>query len=159
MRHILLYEAFQDDIDSSTRELFGLISTFTVDYPVGISVTYTGPSEEEAEVRKIIDLEKGADAVVDALEKIGWKEEGEYRIYDPNYSFKGSFRNWKRANHLVGNLKTSARYAALEKMKDDPDAGDEEKQEFYEEHIHDAIADPATVERFREIGYTIHNLY
>ena len=159
MRHIRLYEAFQDDIDPSTRELFGLISTFTVDYPAGISVTFTGPSEEEAEVRKIIDLEKGADAVVDALEKIGWKEEGEYRIYDPNYSFKGSFRNWKRANHLVGNLKTSARYAALEKMKDDPDAGDEEKQEFYEEHIHDAIADPATVERFREIGYTIHNLY
>ena len=159
MRHIRLYEAFQDDIDPSTRELFGLISTFTVDYPAGISVTFTGPSEEEAEARKIIDLEKGADAVVDALEKIGWKEEGEYRIYDPNYSFKGSFRNWKRANHLVGNLKTSARYAALEKMKDDPDAGDEEKQEFYEEHIHDAIADPATVERFREIGYTIHNLY
>ena len=159
MRHLRLYEAFQDDIDSSTREIFGLTSTFTIDYPAGISVTFTGPSEEEAEARKIIDLEKGADAVVDALERIGWKEEGEYRIYDPNYSFKGSFRNWKRANHLVGNLKTSARYAALEKMKDDPDAGDEEKQEFYEEHIHDAIADPATVERFREIGYTIHNLY
>lgn len=159
MRHLRLYETFSDDIDPSTRDIFGLTSTFTIDYPAGISVTFTGPSEEEAEARKIIDLEKRADDVVDALEKIGWKEEGEYRIYDPNYSFRGSFRNWKRANHLVGSLKTSASYAALEKMKGDPDAEDEEKQEFYEEHIHDAIADPATVEKFREIGYTIHNLY
>ena len=159
MRHILLYESFSDDMDPSTREIFGLTSTFTIDFPVGISVTFTGPSEEEAEARKIIDIEHAAGDVVDALEKIGWKEEGEYRIYDPYYSFRGSFRNWRRANHLVGNLKRSAEYAALEKMKEDSDAGDEEKQEFYKEHIRDAVADPATVERFREIGYTIHHPY
>ena len=159
MRHILLYESFSDDMDPSTREIFGLTSTFTIDFPVGISVTFTGPSEEEAEARKIIDIEHEAGDVVDALEKIGWKEEGEYRIYDPYYSFRGSFRNWRRANHLVGNLKRSAEYAALEKMKEDPDAGDEEKQKFYKEHIRDTIADPATVERFREIGYTIHHPY
>ena len=160
MRHILLYESFRDDIDPSTRDLFGLTSTFTIDYPVGISVTYTGPSEDEAEVRRITDKTGSvASDIVDALEKIGWKEEGEFRIYDPYYSFRGSFRNWRRANHLVGNLKRSAEYAALEKMKEDPDAGDEEKQEFYKEHIRDAIADPATVERFREIGYTIHHPY
>jgi len=159
MRHIHIYESFSDDIDPSAREIFGLTSSFIVNYPAGMSVTYTGPSEEEAEARKIVDVERVADDVVDALEEIGWQEECEFRLYEPRYSFKGSFRNWKGANRLVGNLKTSARYRALEKMQEDPDAGDEDKKEYYEEHIHEVLADPATVQKFREIGFTIYNLY
>lgn len=159
MKHIRLYEAFQDELGQSVRDIFGLTSSFTVNYPAGMSVTFTGPSEEETEARRIIDIKPAADDVVDALEEIGWQEECEFRLYEPRYSFKGSFRNWKGANSLIRSIKTSARYKALEKMQEDPDAGDEEKQEYYENHIHEVLADPATVEKFREIGYTIHKHY
>lgn len=161
MRHIQIYEAFQDEAGQSARDLFGLTSSFTRDYPVGMSVTFTGPSEEEAEARRITDkLGAVASEIVDALEEIGWQEECEYKIlstYSPLYSFKGSFRNWRQANSLIGNIKTSARYAAMERMKEDDEAGDEEKQEFYEESIHDSLANPEMIQKFKDIGYTIEN--
>ncbi len=161
MRHIRLYERFEDPIDPLTRDIFGLTSSFTVNYPSGMSVTYTGPSEEEAEARKITGkMGAIASEIVDALEEIGWQEECEYKIYStysPLYSFKGSFRNWRQANRLVGSVTTSARYAAMEKMKEDREAGDEDKQAYYEEHIHEVLADPEMIQKFREIGYTIEN--
>ena len=51
MRHIRLYETFQDYVDPLTREIFGLTS----DIPLGHGVTITGPTEHEQAIQSIVD--------------------------------------------------------------------------------------------------------
>lgn len=51
MRHIRLYEAFQDYVDPLTREIFGLTS----DIPLGHGFTISGPIEHEQAIQPIVD--------------------------------------------------------------------------------------------------------
>ena len=154
MKHILLYENFEDPLGQSARGIFGLTSEFIIKYPVGISVTYTGPSEEESAAKEIVNR-MGAEAgqIIDALAEIGWSEEGEYTIPGTGYSFKGSFRNWRKANHLISNLKSSAKYDAWKQAEEDEN--DDEIEKWYNNALEEMLASKETIQKFTEIGYRI----
>jgi len=82
MRHILLFENFEDDIDPFTREMFGLENEFFIEYteptPYGDKRTeyckIKGPSENFDRAEEIVDEIKDG---VEGFEK-SWADEGRY---------------------------------------------------------------------------------
>jgi hypothetical protein len=82
MKHIHLFENFDDEIDSTTRDIFGLVEEFVIEYT---ETTYygnkkaeyckiKGPSENFDKADEIVDEIKSE---VDGLEK-SWADEGRY---------------------------------------------------------------------------------
>ena len=109
MRHILLFENFEDDIDPFTREMFGLENEFFIEYteptPYGDKRTeyckIKGPSENFDWAEEIVDEIKDG---VEGFEK-SWADEGRYvddkkdgygvYTYPDGRCYKGMWSNGK----------------------------------------------------------------
>lgn len=51
MKHIQIYENFEDEVGASARDIFGLTSSI----PLGHGFTITGPIEQEEAIQSIVD--------------------------------------------------------------------------------------------------------
>lgn len=156
MRYIRLYEAFQDEIDPLTRDIFGLRTEFTIPAKNDMEIKASGPSEGEAEAKAILDkLGASASSITKELDNIGWTAESSIEI--GRYVVKGPFINWKGARGIVKEIKEDAKYACFKADKSG-DMSDDEYDEIYDMTISDAMADERTFKRYKKIGYRIEEL-
>ena len=67
MKHIRLFENFNDEIDSTTRDIFGLVEEFSITYTMPI---YGGDKQEEyCKIKGPSENYKGAKPVIDEIQE------------------------------------------------------------------------------------------
>lgn len=158
MRHIRLYESFEDPIDPLTREIFALTSEFTrtIRTLSWMWIKFTGPTEEEAAAREIVGRTKHNTppqaGIADELAQIGWNVECSISI-DRGFRLKGPYPNWEAAMMLTDEIRRDAEHDS-ESDRRMYDLTDDETNEAYFERLEEIVQDPETIERLEELGYT-----
>lgn len=109
MKHIRLFENFEDDIDPLTREIFGLVSEFTINYIEpnwgGEKETeyckIKGPTENSDKAEEIVtEIKREIDLLADNIRSSDGKYIDSMDIDDLFYD-KGYFKELERIGYYV----------------------------------------------------------
>jgi hypothetical protein len=156
MRHIKLYEDYQDTVGAGMRDLFGLISEFTFLGKGDMKIKASGPSENEDAAKKIVTrTAASASWITDELEAIGWSAEVTLPV--SSYVVKGPFVDWTRARRIIRDVEEYAKTRCYKSDKSGYMTDDEYDEIFYEA-TQEIMTDPETEERFGNIGYRIEEV-
>jgi len=162
MRHIRLYENFEDDLKSA-RDIFGLTSTFTkifTDY-LGTSRTieFTGPSELEGEAKGIAEYlkknQKTERKIQEELDSIGWQAVMTSPVRNSSYALKGPLANWNAALALIVKWdKDVVKYIEREE-NDHGGMSEEDLDSLYSYNLNELLESDQIRAKCAEIGYQV----
>ena len=156
MKHIKLYEDYQDTVGAGMRDLFGLKSEFTIDGKNNMTIKFSGPSEGENEAKAISEkLGASASKIQGELDKIGWKADCRFGI--GGFEINGPFIKWKEARRFAKEVDESAKYRCYKEDKTG-DQSDDEYDEIYSGTVYEIMEHPETAKRLGDIGYVIKEI-